>query len=223
MRVLVVEDDEALAATLRLGLEASGFRVVLARGVQEALEAVARTALDLAVVDVQLPDGSGFALVPRLRDRGLAVVVLTVRSAVADRVHGLELGADDYVVKPFAFEELVARLRAVARRGTPVPGREVLRFGDIALDLASQVATRAGHRLDLTGRELELLACFLRHPGRVLTYDQILDRVWGYDRDVGRGTLEVYVSYLRRKLEAHGPRVIHTRRGLGYVLGEGPG
>ncbi len=217
MRVLVVEDDPSLGATLRLGLGAEGFDVEVVTTVAEAIAAAERGTFRLALVDVNLPDGSGFALCPRLKDRGLMVVMLTARSDVSDRVHGFELGADDYVPKPFAFEELVARMRAVARR----PGAErlpVLSFADVEVHLERQQALRDGHVLELTRREYDLLCYFLRNQGRVVTRDQILERVWGYDAEVSDGVLDVYISYLRRKLEAFGPRLIHTVRGFGYTL-----
>lgn len=217
MRVLVVEDDPSLGATLRLGLGTEGFEVDLATTVEEALSATERGSFQLAILDVNLPDGSGFALCPRLKDRGLMVVMLTARGDVADRVHGFELGADDYVPKPFAFEELVARLRAVARRrgAEQLP---VLFFSDVEVHLERQQALRAGHPLDLTRREYDLLCYFLRNQGRVVTREQILERVWGYDAEVSDGVLDVYISYLRRKLETFGPRIIHTVRGFGYAL-----
>ncbi len=217
MRVLVVEDDPSLGATLRLGLAAEGFEVDVATTVADAIAASQRSAFRLALVDVNLPDGSGFALCPRLKDRGLLVVMLTARGDVSDRVHGFELGADDYIPKPFAFEELVARLRAVARR-TGEERLPVLSFADVEVHLERQLALRGGHPLDLTRREYDLLCYFLRNQGRVVTREQILDRVWGYDAEVTNGVLDVYVSYLRRKLEAFGPRVIHTVRGFGYAL-----
>jgi len=219
MRVLVVEDDRSLGATLRLGLAAEDFEVTVVGSVAEALEAVEHSAFSLALVDVNLPDGSGFALCPRLKDRGLTVVMLTARGSVPDRVHGFELGADDYIAKPFAFEELVARMRAVARR----PGAErapVLNFADVEVHLERQQAFRAGKPLDLTRREYDLLCFFLRNQGRVLTREQLLVHVWGYDAEVGEGVLDVYISYLRRKLETFGPRLIQTVRGFGYALQE---
>jgi two-component system copper resistance phosphate regulon response regulator CusR len=221
MRVLVVEDDPSLAATLRLGLAAEGFEPTLCDTVEGAMAFVARSAFPLALVDVNLPDGSGFSLVPRFKDRGMLVIMLTARGSVPDRVRGFELGADDYLAKPFAFEELVMRMRAVARRpaatGQALP---VLSFADVEVHLERQEATRAGQRLDLTRREFDLLCLFLRNPRHVLTRDQILERVWGYDTEVGSGVLDVYISYLRRKLEAFGPRLIHTMRGFGYQLDE---
>jgi DNA-binding response OmpR family regulator len=216
--VLVIEDDPSLQATLRMGLTAEGFDVDTASTVAEALRRVEETPYTLALVDVNLPDGSGFALCPRLKDRGMFVVMLTARSSVPDRVHGFELGADDYVPKPFAFEELVARMRAVTRRGGTEGSAPVLRCGDVEVFLDEQQAYRAGQPLQLTRREYDLLVFFLRNQGRVLTRDQILERVWGYDAEVGEGALDVYISYLRRKLEAYGPRLIHTVRGFGYVM-----
>jgi len=218
MRVLVVEDDPSLAATLRLGLAAEGFEATLADTVAAAMDMMGRSAFQLALVDVNLPDGSGFALVPRLKDRSILVIMLTARGSVPDRIHGFELGADDYVAKPFAFEELVLRMRAVARHPVPADRLPVLAFADIEVHLERQEALRAGNILDLTRREYDLLCLFLRNPRRILTRDQILERVWGYDSEVGGGVLDVYISYLRRKLEAYGPRLIHTMRGFGYRL-----
>lgn len=217
MRVLVIEDDPSLQATLRLGLGAEGFQVTVVGSVAEALKAAEQGAYDLALVDVSLPDGSGFSLCPRLKDRGMMVVMLTARASVPDRVLGFELGADDYVPKPFAFEELVARMRAVTRR----PGSQqmpILRVADLEVDVERQEVTRGGHRIELTKREYDLLLFLLRNQGRVLSREQILERVWGYDSEVGEGALDVYISYLRKKLEAFGPRLIHTVRGFGYVL-----
>ncbi len=218
MRVLVVEDDPSLAATLRLGLEAEGFDPTQCDTMASAIALIGRTAFQLALVDVNLPDGSGFALVPRLKDRGVFVIMLTARGSVPDRVHGFELGADDYVGKPFAFEELVMRMRAVARHPVPTDRLPVLTFADIEVHLERQEALRAGQPLELTRREYDLLCLFMRNPRRVLTRDQILERVWGYDTEVESGVLDVYISYLRRKLEVHGPRLIHTMRGFGYRL-----
>lgn len=217
MRVLVVEDDPSLAATLRLGLEAEGFVVDVAPTAAEAMSIVDRGAVQLALLDVQLPDGSGFALCPLFKSRGLLVVMLTARGDVSDRVHGFELGADDYLPKPFAFEELVARVRAVARR--PSSGDlPLLQCGDVEVRLERQQAFRAGHQLDLTRREYDLLCFLMRNQGRTVTREQILDRVWGYDAEVTEGVLDVYVSYLRRKLETFGPRMLHNVRGFGYTL-----
>jgi len=220
MRVLVVEDDPSLGATLRLGLTSEGFDPTVTGTVAETLALLERSSFQLALVDVNLPDGSGFALVPRLKDRGIMVIMLTARGNVPDRVHGFELGADDYVAKPFAFEELVMRMRAVSRRPVPEDRLPVLSFADVEVHLERQQALRAGQPLDLTRREYDLLCFFLRNQRRVLTREQILERVWGFDAEVGEGVLDVYISYLRRKLEALGPRLIHTVRGFGYRLDE---
>lgn len=220
MRVLVVEDDSSLAATLRLGLAAEGFEPTLTDTVAGATTLIARTSFPLALVDVNLPDGSGFALVPRLKDRGIRAIMLTARGTVPDRVHGFELGADDYMAKPFSFEELVMRMRAVARHPAASDRLPVLAYADVEVQLEHQEAMRAGQPLRLTRREYDLLCLFLRNPGRTLTREQILERVWGFDAEVGGGVLDVYISYLRRKLEAFGPRLIHTMRGFGYRLDE---
>ena len=220
MRVLVVEDDPSLAATLRLGLSAEGFDTTVAGTVVQAMDTAQRGAYQLALVDVNLPDGSGFALVPRFKDHGILVIMLTARGSVPDRVHGFELGADDYVAKPFAFEELVARMRAVGRHPLPSDRLPALSFGDVEVRLDRQEVVRGGHLLELTRREYDLLCLFLRNPRRILTREQILERVWGYETEVGSSVLDVYISYLRRKLEAFGPRIIHTVRGFGYRLDE---
>ena len=217
MRVLLVEDDQALAITLAMGLEAEGLQVERADTVAQAVASVGRQPPDLAIVDVSLPDGSGFSLIPRLRAEESLVLVLTARTEVSDRLRGFELGADDYMPKPFAFEELVARVRALTRR----PGLArplVLRCGDLELDLERQRVTRAGRVLDLTRKEYELLHLFLRNRQQVLGRDLIFERVWGYRNPLGGGTLDVYMSHLRHKLEEHGPRVLHTVRGIGYTL-----
>jgi len=217
MRVLVVEDDAALRATLQTGLHAAGFDVMTVGLGEDAVREAERYTPEVAVVDVNLPDESGFAVCVRLKERGVMVVMLTVRTAVEDRLHGFEVGADDYVGKPFVMRELVARIRAVARR-TPAGTARRLRVGSVTVDLDTMQARRADEPLDLTRREMDLLVYFMRNAGHVLTRDQILTHVWGYDTDVGEGVLEVYVGYLRRKLEAEGSRMLETVRGVGYRL-----
>ena len=219
MRVLVVEDDESLRATLDIGLGAAGFEVVTAGLARDGAKEAQRRAPDVAVLDVNLPDESGFALCARLKERGVMVILLTVRTAVGDRLHGFEVGADDYLGKPFALKELVARIRAVSRRQDATAVRH-LRLGSLTVDLEAMRARRDGHTLDLTRREMDLLVFFVRNAGRVLTRDQILTHVWGYDSEVDGGVLDVYVSYLRRKLETFGPRMLETVRGFGYRLND---
>lgn len=219
LRVLVVEDDDSLRTTLGMGLRTAGFDVVTAALGNEGMESADRLAPEVALVDVNLPDESGFALCARLKERGSQVILLTVRNAIEDRLHGFEVGADDYVTKPFVLGELVARIRAVARRHSAAGARQ-LRVGTLRVDLGAMRAERDGHALDLTRREMDLLVYFVRNAGRVLARDQILNHVWGYDSDVGDGVIDVYVSYLRRKLEAFGPRMLETVWGLGYRLND---
>jgi DNA-binding response OmpR family regulator len=215
-RVIVVEDETAVREAVVAGLRHEGF---VARGYGDAIDAgtILEFAPDLAILDVRLPGGSGFTLARRLRDRSaLSIIFLTARDAVADRVEGLELGADDYVVKPFALEELLARTRAVLRR----TGRlaTVLEAGDLLIDESGGWATRTGRPIPLTATELRLLAYLVRHRGQALSKDQLLTQVWGYDA-YDTNLVEVHVSALRRKLERHGPRVIQTVRGIGYRFG----
>jgi two-component system, OmpR family, response regulator len=212
-RVVVVEDQAAVRQAVLAGLRQEGFA---ARGFGDAVDpdAVLAFAPDLAVLDVRLPSGNGFALARRLRDRStVSIIFLTARDAVADRVEGLELGADDYVVKPFALEELLARIRAVLRRSGRLPS--VLEAGDLLIDESGGWATRTGRPLSLTATELRLLAFLVRHRGQALSKDQLLTQVWGYDA-YDPNLVEVHVSALRRKLERLGPRVIQTVRGIGY-------
>ena len=217
MHVLVVEDDDSLRSTLHLGLEAEGFTVAAAAGSAAAMSLLARRTPDLAVVDINLPDASGFSLIPLLKEKGVLAILLTARSGVTDRVYGFQLGADDYITKPFFFDELVARIRAVSRRPSE-PLIPVLRCGDLELDFERQVVTRAGEIVELTRKEYELLHLLLRHADQVLERSVILERVWGSGEFMSNSTLDMYVNYLRKKLEAHGPRILHTVRGVGYVL-----
>lgn len=217
MRVLVVEDDAALRDTLRTGLRAAGFDVTAVGLGADAVREADRYPPDVAVVDVNLPDDSGFVVCVRLKERGVMVIILTVRTAVDDRLHGFEVGADDYLGKPFVLGELVARIHAVSRRAQAFAPRH-LRVGSVTVDLAALRAKRGGEPLDLTRREMDLLVYLMRNAGHVLTRDQILAHVWGYDSEVSDGVLEVYVGYLRRKLESKGPRILETIRGVGYRL-----
>ncbi len=212
-RVVVVEDEAAVREGVLAGLRQEGFA---ATGFADAIDpdGILAWAPDLAVLDVRLPGGSGFALARRLRARSeVSIIFLTARDAVADRVEGLELGADDYVVKPFALEELLARIRAVLRRTGRLSA--VLEVGDLLIDESGGWATRTGQSLALTATELRLLAFLVRHRGQALSKDQLLTQVWGYDA-YDPNLVEVHVSALRRKLERAGPRVIETVRGIGY-------
>ncbi|GAA0384458.1 DNA-binding response regulator [Acrocarpospora corrugata] len=220
MRVLVVDDDPAVRRSLTNALRRDGMDVGEAEDGLSALDRLARVRYDALVLDVMLPEPNGLEVCRRLRDRGdqTPILMLTARDLVADRVAGLDAGADDYLAKPFALEELRARLRALMRRSGA--SREVLGFADVELDLAGRVARRAGVELTMTRTELALLELFLRNPGRVLTREIIYESVWGYDFGGGSNALWAHISYLRTKLEAHGPRLIQTVRGVGYVLRE---
>lgn len=220
VRILVVDDDEKIRTALRRGLAYEGYRVQEAASGEEALEK-ARTEIPAVVVlDIMLPGIDGLEVVRRLRSAGddVAVLMLTARDQVGDRVLGLESGADDYLIKPFSFEELLARVHALLRRRLPA-AHEVLRFGDVQLDVDAREVRRGERSIEFTTTEFNLLTLFLRHPRKVLTRDIILDRVWSYDFGGESNILEVYVRYLRTKLEAAGEaRIIHTVRGVGYVL-----
>lgn len=221
-QILIVEDDERIANMLRRGLIFEGYHAVVAYTGTAALSRAREQLPDLVILDWMLPEMEGVEVCRRLRAASeVPILMLTARESVPDRVLGLEAGADDYMVKPFAFEELLARVRALLRRRhRPEDGPELLSFADLALDTGTRQARR-GERLveSLTAREYDLLHMFMRHPRQVLTRDQIFEHVWDYDP--GTNVIEVYVGYLRRKLEEGGePRLIHTVRGVGYVLRE---
>ncbi len=218
--VLLVDDDPAIRRTLQVGLELEGFTVVPASGGRAALEAVTVVNPAAMLLDLTMPDLDGLEVLRRLRASGedVPVCVLSARDEVDDRVLGLQSGADDYVVKPFALEEVAARLHALLRR-RPVSVRQRLEVGDLVLDPDSLEATRAGGDLGLTKREFGLLELFMRHPGEIIDRARMHEEVWGYTFDPGTNVADVFVGYLRRKLEAGGrPRVIHTVRGVGFVL-----
>jgi two-component system, OmpR family, response regulator MprA len=224
-RVLVVDDDRAVRDSLRRSLEFNGYEVVLAADGAEGLVAVGSQHPDVVVVDVMMPRLDGIETTRALRAAGndVPILVLTARDAVGDRVEGLDAGADDYLTKPFALEELLARLRALLRRVVPDGDgeNEVLTFSDLTMDVASRDVARGGRPIELTRTEFTLLEMFLRRPRRVLDRSFILEEVWGYDFPTSANSLEVYVGYLRRKTEAEGePRLIQTVRGVGYVLKE---
>lgn len=221
-RILVIDDDPKIRSVVRRGLVYEGFRVTDAGSGEEGLDRARDQTPDVVVLDVMLPGIDGLEVCRRLRNAGdeVAILMLTARDEVKDRVEGLETGADDYLVKPFSFEELLARVRALLRR-RPTQSGEVLRFGDLELDVDAQEAHRAGRPITLTTTEFNLLLLLMRHPRKVMTRDVIMDRVWSYDFGGESNVLEVYVRYLRNKLEASGePRLIHTIRGSGYVLKE---
>jgi len=221
-RILVVDDDPKIRAVVRRGLAYEGYRVVEAASGEEGLEKAREHLPELVVLDVMLPGIDGLEVTRRLRSGGdeVAILMLTARDEVRDRVAGLETGADDYLVKPFSFEELLARVHALLRRKSAPPG-EMLRFADLELDVDAREASRGGRTIELTTTEFNLMLLFLRHPRKVLTRDVIMEHVWAYDFEGESNVLEVYVRYLRSKLESNGEaRLIHTVRGAGYVLKE---
>ncbi|MFC5950214.1 response regulator transcription factor [Pseudonocardia lutea] len=231
MRILVVDDDRAVRESLRRSLAFNGYQVDLASDGLAALEAVDAQRPDAMVLDVMMPRLDGLEVCRRMRAAGdeLPILVLTARDAVSDRVAGLDAGADDYLPKPFALEELLARLRALLRRRTAddiaaAAGQsQVLEFADLSLDPDTRDVRRGERAISLTRTEFSLLELLLSHPRRVLTRAQILEQVWGYDFPTTGNALEVYIGYLRRKTEAEGEsRLIHTVRGVGYVLRETP-
>jgi two-component system response regulator MprA len=226
MRVLVVDDDPGVRDSLRRSLVFNGYEVELAEDGQRALSAIALRRPDAVVLDVMMPGLDGLETCRRLRAAGedIPVLMLTARESISDRVAGLDAGADDYLVKPFALEELLARLRALLRRSTVGPeGNQLLRFSDLSLDLGTREVWRGQRPITLTRTEFHLLELLLRHPRQVLERGQILEEVWGFDFPTTANSLEVYVGYLRRKLEAEGEsRLIHTVRGVGYSLRESP-
>jgi len=218
--VLLVDDDPAIRRTVASGLELEGFSVVSASGGRAALEAVARVHPAVVLLDLTMPDLDGLEVLARLRDGGdqVPVCILSARDEIDDRVRGLQAGADDYVVKPFAMEEVAARVQALLRR-RPSGASEAVEVGDVRLDPRARTAWRGDRELELTRREFELLHLFLRHAGEVLDRRRLHEEVWGYTFDPRTNVADVFVGYLRRKLEAGGePRVLHTVRGVGFVL-----
>jgi two-component system copper resistance phosphate regulon response regulator CusR len=223
IRVLVVEDEATIADFLIRGLREEGYVVEHAADGGTAWNMLRFSEWDLIVLDWWLPDEDGLTLLQRFRQIGrhTPVLFLTARDAVSDRVRGLDAGADDYLAKPFAFEELLARIRALVRRRDSAEHMTIV-YRDVRVDLAAQRAERAGHALPLTAKEHALLVFFVRHPGQILSRTRIYEHVWDERYDGLSNTLEVHVKELRRKLEVYGPRLIHTLRGRGYLLGDLP-
>jgi two-component system response regulator MprA len=222
VEVLIVDDEPAVVDALDRALVQEGYAVASAGDGRAALERVARARPDAVILDVSMPQMSGLEVCRRMRANGdrTPVLMLTARDQVTDRVAGLDAGADDYLVKPFALEELLARLRALLRRTTP-EDEGVLRFADLTLDPTTYEARRGDRVIETTRTEYLLLELLMRHPRQVLTRATIFERVWGYDFGYASNSLDVYIGYLRRKTEADGePRLIHTKRGIGYVLRE---
>nr|NLI51693.1 response regulator transcription factor [Propionibacterium sp.] len=234
MHILVVDDDQAVRDSLARSLQYSGYEVATAADGVEALAQLATLRMDAVIMDVMMPRLDGLETTRMLRSTGndVPILILTARDAVGDRVDGLDAGADDYMVKPFALDELLARLRALTRRNKPetqpetdtagaAAGPQVLSFEGLTLDLQTREVSRNGRRISLTRTEFALLQTFLENPRRVLERSWLLNEVWGFDFPTTANSLEVYIGYLRRKTEAPGePRLIHTVRGIGYVLRE---
>jgi len=220
MRILVAEDERKVASFIRQGLGEEGYAVDVASNGEAGL-AMARDGVhDLIILDIGLPKMNGLQVLQELRRRKVTtpVLLLTVRATIEDKVLGLDAGADDYLTKPFAFQELVARVRALLRRRAE-GGPAVLQFADLTLDPARHTAFRGGQKIDLTAKEFALLDYFMRNPGRVLTRTMIIEHVWDYDFDTGTNVVDVYVNYLRKKIDSdREPKLIHTIRGVGYVM-----
>jgi two-component system response regulator MprA len=219
-RILVIDDDRSITSFLRRALSYSGYSVEVKENGQVGLQSAIDNPPDLVVLDVMMPGIDGYEVARRLRAVGdTPILMLTAKDEVRDRVRGLDVGADDYLVKPFALEELQARIRALLRRREPESTRQALRFSDLEVDPASRDVRRGDRRVDLTAKEYELLTTFLRQPRQVLSREFLLERVWGFNFEAETHVLEVYVGYLRQKLESQGePRLIHTVRGAGYIL-----
>jgi two-component system, OmpR family, response regulator MprA len=220
-RILIIEDEDRIRQFLQRGLTFEGYRVDVAADGNAGLELARENPPDLVLLDIMLPGIDGIEVCRRLRAVSeVPILMLTAKEAIEDRVAGLDAGADDYLVKPFAFDELVARVRALLRRVQPAQP-QVYRFADLELDTGTRQGKRGDRIFDLTAKEYELLELFMRHPRQVLTREQIFDTVWNYDFGGESNIIEVYVRYLRQKTEAEGgSRLIHTVRGIGYVLRE---
>jgi DNA-binding response OmpR family regulator len=224
MRILVVEDEEKVASFVRKGLEQSSYTVDVVYNGEEALDYALANDYAAIVLDVMLPGRDGLSVVQDLRQRGktMPILALTARSALEDRIQGLDSGCDDYLAKPFSFDELLARLRALLRRQSASVRGAQLEFGGLTLDPVTRRVTRDGRAIELTNKEYALLEMLLRHPGQVFTRTTLLESVWGYDFDAESNVLEVYMNFLRKKIDRNTDRkLLHTVRGVGYVLREG--
>ena len=221
-KILIVEDDAAILKVIQRGLENEGYEVITAQEGHEGLDKIQRQSPDLIILDWMLPGIDGLEICYRIRPLNKTpILMLTARDTVDDRVQGLDAGADDYLVKPFVLDELLARVRALLRRTESTRAPEVLQFADLELDTGTRRARRGDRIIELTAKEYDLLEWFMRHPRQVMTREVLFDRIWGYDFQGLSNVLEVYIRYLRQKLEANGePRLIHTVRGVGYVLRE---
>ena len=224
MRILLIDDDLKITAMMKRVLVFEGHEVMTAHNGEEGLRAAGQFKPALVILDIMMPGMDGWEVCRRLRmESNVAILLLTARDEVADRVRGLDAGADDYLVKPFALEELLARVRALLRRARPRDSRDklTLTFADLLLDIERREVQRGEQVIPLTAREFELLRLFMEHPGQVLTRDLIMQRIWGYDFAGESNVLEVYIGNIRQKLEHSGrPRLIHTMRGVGYSLKE---
>lgn len=222
-KILLIEDEPKIAEFIKRGLQSEGYTMLVALDGETGLEMAFNDLPDLIILDVMLPDIDGLIVCRQIRQAELQtpILMLTAKDAVPDRVAGLEAGADDYLVKPFAFEELLARIRALSRRKAPIETEGPLTFSDLTLDPSTRMGKRGERNIELTAKEYDLLELFMRHPRQVLTRDQIYERIWGYDFGGESNIIEVYIRYLRSKLEAEGePRLLHTVRGVGYALRE---
>jgi heavy metal response regulator len=220
MRILVVEDEQKVASFIKKGLEEEGYAVDVAADGEEGLALGLARVHNLVILDIRLPKMDGLRVLQALRQDHVTapVLLLTVRATIEDKVLGLDAGADDYLTKPFAFQELVARVRALLRRRAEAEPT-VLRIDDLRLDPARRTVTRGGEKIDLTPREFALLDYFMRNPGRVLTRTMIAEHVWDYSFDTSTNVIDVYVNYLRKKIDSgREPKLLHTMRGVGYVL-----
>jgi two-component system response regulator MprA len=222
-RILIIEDDEGIVRVLRRALTYEGYQVEAALDGETGLAQARDWRPDMIILDLMLPGMDGMEVTQRLRTEGnIPILMLTAKDTVTDRIQGLDAGADDYMTKPFDLDELLARTRALLRR-TQLERAPVLTFNDLTLDTSTRLATRRGRPVALTAKEYDLLELFMRHPKQVLTREMIFDRVWGYDFGGESNVLDVYIRYLRQKLESDGEtRLIHTVRGVGYVLRENP-